>query len=329
MKRPLSKYRPFGPLIDEDTPRLREDDGDDILEELRKDFQPFDSDDNENNDESAENDIRQELKDKVMDIPTPGYSQSLELADIPTQHSYREHNTLQYMQLIKNEYRRNDNPYEVSNKIEIIEGSRYHEMLSACHRLMLSMNEKSEELFIQRNPDLIQWTILYQVSLESPDVLDYIDYWSDTMKAMTDDMSKTVNPPSFEMIPLSGQELYEHLSIKSRKYSDWAPKSITKMMNQIRDGTIDSPQSYATEGRKIYKRIEYETLFELMDKAHKNIVPLDLDERRSFARRNPGVISWMEPYAKSQHLIPPEQILDKAAGVELPMIDTVEPDYET
>jgi len=43
MKRPLSKYRLFGPLIDEDTPRLREDDGDDILEELRKDFQPFDS----------------------------------------------------------------------------------------------------------------------------------------------------------------------------------------------------------------------------------------------------------------------------------------------
>jgi|APHM01.1.fsa_nt_gi hypothetical protein len=197
MKRPLSKYRPLGPFVSEN--------GDnDILDELRKELNSMGGS-LDDVDESTDDKQRKRIKENVMEIPTPGYSKNMEVEDTELQHSYREHETLEYMQLVKNEYRRENDPAKVASKIEYIESGRYENMLTACHDFIYYIDKKSRKLFIQRNPDLVQWTIVYQAALENLDMLDYIDYWSNTMEAMTDDMSEASDPPPFETLGLSGQ----------------------------------------------------------------------------------------------------------------------------
>lgn len=189
-----------------------------------------------------------------------------------------------------------------------MEGGRWEGFMESASTFFSKLDRDEMELFTRRNPDLVEWVSAWHTVNE---LRPYRDMRELARESLSPGRERAVNPPPFERgeIP-SGETLFSHLKTKRRSYRNWTPQEITDLYQQMRDGEISvvDPRSADIEARKIYERVEGGRMEDLADETLLVFSRLDLDERRMFARRNPGIVMWMSAFGRMNGLIHGDQL---------------------
>lgn len=86
----------------------------------------------------------------------------------------------------------------------------------------------------------------------------------------------------------SAEELYIELTLRSHSLRNYDPREFRYMKDQ------GVSKKKLREELRIIESARFEPI---LDKTHRMFVHLDEDERRDFARNNPGIMDWVSVWA--------------------------------
>lgn len=222
-------------------------------------------------------------------------------------HSYRNFNPREIRRAIESDESDMDADAAV-DLLQFIESGRYWPYLEAVHDLLAEWIADSAEVFARRNPDAVEWAALYADVTDQPFPTGLNRVAHDSLGP---DRSKAINPPKYERSRLVlADNLVDSLQQRSSLYRSYTPHELHDGYTLIVNDAIPEyePRAANRVMIDIYQDIEYGRLYTLADEALKMFARLDLDERRSFARRNPGIVMWMSAFGIMNDMLHEEQL---------------------
>lgn len=225
--------------------------------------------------------------------------------------------------------------------LRFIESARFEPFLSATSKFFDRLDRDEQDTFTQRNPDVVQWMTVWNES-EEFNPLD--DLRSEASDLLTSDRSERTEPPvSFERRELTHETLLRDMAFRRRSYRNWTPgefREIAQQDHSISRGMLDELELFDAEirqeidtpvevdgktvGRALFDRIEAGRFEPVASNAHTFFAPLDPDERRLFARRNPGMTEWLSIWGFLQDLIHGNQLFS-LSDVSFPLVPEIKP----
>jgi hypothetical protein len=267
---------------------------------------------------------------------------SMTAADVRKKgHSWRDHAPEDIVAIIENRELQNadrDNLTEAQGALRFIEAGRFEPFLEATSDFFFRLDRDEQQMFLRRNPDVVEWMTVWN---QAHDFNPYTGFRETARENMGGDPQEALNPPPFERGDLpDDRTLLNDMMFRRRSYRNWTPGEFEDIMDreeiEITRGIateldiftpearqeIDFPVDEYAENvaRKLFERIEAGRFDTLVAEAQEFFNPLDSDERRAFALRNPGIIMWMSARGRSQHMPHGEQLFPFSDGV-LPTLE--------
>jgi hypothetical protein len=268
----------------------------------------------------------------------------LTAADVRSKgHSWRGHAPEDIVAIIENPELQNvdrDNLTEAQGALRFIEAGRFEPFLEATSDFFFKLDRDEQQMFLRRNPDVVEWmTVWNQAHGFNP----YTGFRETARENLGGDPPEAVNADPFERGDLTAADTpLKDMMFRRRSYRNWTPGEFQDIMDreeiEITRGIateldiftpearqkIDFPvdESAKSVARKLFERIEAGRFDTLVSEAQEFFNPLDSDERRAFALRNPGIIMWMSARGRSQHMPHGEQLFPFSDGV-LPTLEEV------
>jgi ribosomal protein L24E len=214
--------------------------------------------------------------------------------------------------------------------IDFIESGRWSEFLEEASQMFNRLDDDERDLFTRRNPDVVEWVTVHdEANGYNP------------MERRRNDARVELGPNGARDPPMyvrdrgsapPNDDLIESMIQRRRSYRNWTPQEfqdvldmgeITVTEGRAREIEMRTPEILDTmsqEGafpidvgakevtRELLGRVEAGRFMSMLDVLMTFYVALDLDERRMFSRRNPGLIMWVSVYGESNHLIHQEQL---------------------
>lgn len=189
----------------------------------------------------------------------------------------------------------NEGLSEARDVLRFVESGRFEPFLDNTSDMFARLDRDEKETFTRRNPDLVQWMSAYNVTEELNPYGDFAALASEVLIDGRDRADSDAVPP-FEPKAIGDDDLLESLKTRRRSYRNFTPHEIRQILT---NGNF--------EAREVLGRIESGRFDPVLGRGHKFFAPLDPDERRLFARRNPGMMEWISVWGAAQHLIHGDQ----------------------
>lgn len=178
--------------------------------------------------------------------------------------------------------------------LSFMESGRFRPMIETADGLLANIDDEYKPDWIARNPDLTEYVLAYRY-LTGEGVDAEISAFASSH--LTDDRYSATNVPTYPP------------ALPGFKYQQQNPH---ELMAEY-DDPLDKP-----ELRRELNRIEQTVeqipdpghLDQFLGETHNHFTRLDLDEQRSFARRNPGATQFASVWGWSQDLTYGEFMLD-------------------
>lgn len=247
-------------------------------------------------------------------------------------HSYRNFNPLEIAEIVENDdLTLHEQQQELQQVLSFIESARLRDFCERTFAFFIKLDRDEKELFTRRNPDLMQWVSVWGLSQEATDPLT--EWREMATDYLAEDRSEATNPPDFPSVDTRDYDsLLQDMMHRRRSYRNWAPveferimepaetdlpKGRTRELGIYKPGFVDEidEEAWPIEvdskdvARSLLDRVEDGRFEPALAKGRKFFGPLDVDERRMFAARNPGIIRWISVYNESNHLIHGEEQL--------------------
>lgn len=198
-----------------------------------------------------------------------------------------------------------DGRAEVRGLMEFIESGRFADHLEAVSRFFGNLDRDEQDTFTRRNPDTVQWMGVWNTVEELNPFPEYQDI---ATRVLLDDRSQanlTKVPDWQPREPIMDRTLQDDLGKRRRSYRNFTPDDFRRIWTDAAGDHRDEAQV-----RELWKRIEANRFQPVLETGHKFFSPLDPDERKSWARRNPGLIEWVSVWGMTEHLANAEEIPD-------------------
>lgn len=248
-------------------------------------------------------------------------------------HSYRNFDPAELRKLHANSG--ND---EVQAVFAFIESGRIDDIAEALSEFFFKLDADEQELFIDRNPDLVQYMSAWN---EAHGLNPFEDAYEQAQNALSADRSKALPAPPFERRELTHDTLLKDMMFRRRSYRNWSPFEFLEIAEreeiEVTRGMARELGMYKPEAREeldfprtepgrfvartLFDRVEAGRFDPVLSEVQRLFVRLDLDERRLIAARNPGLITWILPWGVSEHVFSPDAAEMKVDWPPLEEID--------
>lgn len=176
--------------------------------------------------------------------------------------------------------------------LSFIESGRFRPMIETADELLAGIDEEYRPDWIARNPDLTEYVLVYRYLTGEGVDAEVSAYAS---SHLTDDRYSAVDVPTYPP------------GVPGFKYQQTNPHDLMDDHDDISDkGALREQLSRIERPLDVF--LEPGRLKQFLEPAHKHFTRLDLDERRSFARRNPGATEYMSVYGWSEDLVYQESL---------------------
>jgi len=299
---------------------------DDILDDLEDEIDALCSDD----DSEACGELEEAVEQIAADEPTDPLTYT-EFTSNP--HSYRNYTPEMVERLIATVgTERDEGETEATAKdgINYIEDGRWSDFLEEASKMFNRLDDDERELFTRRNPEVVAWITVH----DEANGYDPLERWRNDARAeLGSDGAR--DPPMFVRDRGSAppnDDLIGSMIQRRRSYRNWTPQEFQDVLDMVEltvgEGrareiglrTADIRETMREEGAfpfdftakevsdELLERVEAGRFRPMLSELMTFYTPLDPDERRTFSRRNPGLIMWLSVYGESNHLIHQEQL---------------------
>jgi len=246
-------------------------------------------------------------------------------------HSYRGHAPDDVLAIVNNPDLDNadrENLQQAQDALAFIEGGRFGPWLEAVSEFFFRLDADEAEAFTRRNPDTVEWMSAYNAAHE---LNPYTEYRDLARQSLGPDREAASNPPRFDPVTLSDGALLNDMTHRRRSYRNWSPLEFAEIAArdsvmvtagaaaglgmgdaQWREETefpIDVGGEYVAS--HLFDRIEAGRFAPVLETVLRMFARLDPDERRSFARRNPGQVVYASERGNTVSMIHHEQLFPR------------------
>jgi hypothetical protein len=245
-------------------------------------------------------------------------------------HSYRNFNPAGFWdELPRGGPPSNEDREVVHQSLQFIESGRFEPLLEALSDFFFKLDTDEMRLFTRRNPDVVEWMGVWN---KSKGLNSYREMVELAQESLSPGREHAPDAAAFERKQLSEDTLLKDMAFRRRSYRNWTPQEFREIIEndpyELSPGMLAELDIYTAEARedidsaievagrqvsrKLLERVEAGRFEPVLSEAHNFFSPLDPDERRMFARRNPGLLMWVSAYGFSHHLIHGEQLFPRA-----------------
>lgn len=245
-------------------------------------------------------------------------------------HSYRNFQPHEFLDAL-DESPRN----KVKGALKRLESRRLYGFLDALSIMFGHLDRDEKVLFTRRNPGLVLWMNAYNEVEELVAYPELVEVAEGMLDSETGLLKEGAAVPPFERKAVRGGRTHlEDLAFRRRSYREFTPQEILEVAQVPHDVSVglltelgvynpeiraklegDVEISGKLAGREVIGRIESGRFKPMLKAGFKFFGPLDPDERRTFARRNPGVIMWLSAYGFTEDLIWGDQFFPFTEGI--------------
>lgn len=207
-------------------------------------------------------------------------------------HSYRYYLPSDLVEL----YHNTDEANAIAG-FEFIESGRFAPLIRAADEFLTALYDRDMEYareWVARNPDIAQFVFAFR-HITDQHQLRHLPHVAD--KHLTSDRYSVQNAPAYtDQLPGTRYEQQNPHQLREQ-HADPADKPdlrahLKRVERSSGDHELSGPGGFLRAGR----------FDQLLEASHKHFVPLDTDEKRSFARRNPGLTQYTSLWGWSQDL---------------------------
>lgn len=197
-------------------------------------------------------------------------------------HSYRNFVPADLTELLENTDRKT-----ALAGVRFIESTRFEPMVIAADELVAGLHPEDRPKWIARNPDLTEYVVAYRLIRDGGVDSSLADQ---AAAHLTADRYSAKNVPTFPTA-VPGSRYGQQNPFRLREQHDDLEdkRDLRQLLDRLERDVSDIPgpgrlKTLADDGLFMFAR-------------------LDPDEKRMFARRNPGLTAWMSLYGWSEDLI--------------------------
>lgn len=249
-------------------------------------------------------------------------------------HSYRNFDPGEFLQALRTEIDEQgdfDGRETVRTTLNFVESGRFADFLEATSRFYGNLDRDERDTFTRRNPDTTQWMGVWN-TIEDLNPYPEMQQLAASVLTRNRSQAQLDKVPDWRRRAPRRTPLIDDLGERRRSYRNFTPQD-------FREVWMDAAGDHTQEAlvRNLWKRIESNRFRPVLRFGHKFFTPLDPDERRSWARRNPGLIEWISVWAMTEHLANAEEIPDVSPedlffsfteDFPYPFLDTLPPGAE-
>ena len=244
-------------------------------------------------------------------------------------HSYRGYSPRMVERLIDTvgiEGFEGDTDVTAIDGIRYMESGRWADALEETSQMFNRLDDDERKLFTQRNPDLVEWVTVYDEANGYEPQLRWREMARANLSGGDDGRREAKDPPLFGRQRGSVQrpvdDLLRSLYTRRRSYRNFTPQEFQEILGDdkievsagmareigLRTAEIRSELEfpimvYRDEVvRALLDRVESGRFAPMLSELANFYVRLDIDERRMFSRRNPGIVMWISVYGEANHM---------------------------